>query len=485
MQTTVSMDALRKIGPYLYEIPRDYRPDMRVPARVVASEELLLQIRDDRSLWQLVNTACLPGIERYAIAMPDIHQGYGFPIGGVVATRAEDGVVSPGGVGYDINCGVRLLLTPWAREEFAPRRDAILRELYRAIPSGVGKKTPAPLSAEDMDRVMIRGVPQLIDWGWGRPEDLEAIESGGCLDSARAEAVSDRAKERGRGQLGSLGSGNHFLEIQAVDQIFNTVLAARWDIRLGQVVIMIHTGSRGAGHQTCVDYVRLMLGRLEGWGIRLPDRELAAAPLVSKEAGDYLAAMAACANFAWANRQRITHDVRGACERILGAKASEIKVLYDVAHNIAKMERVILNGRERLLCVHRKGAARAFPPGHPELSARYRETGQPVIIPGSMGTPSFIMVGSPSVIEETFGTVCHGAGRRMSRTAAKKMMSSRDLRAELAKQGILALCPSKSGLVEEGPFAYKDVNAVVDVIAGASLAGKVARLAPLGVIKGG
>lgn len=474
-----------EIRPFLYEIPRDYRPDMRVPARIFANEEILRQIENDRSIWQLVNTTSLPGIERWALAMPDIHQGYGFPIGGVVATRPEDGVVSPGGVGYDINCGVRALLTPWSKADTEPYREVLLSELSRAIPCGVGKGTPRPLSRAEMDAVLNNGAPQIIDWDMGFEEDIGAIESSGRLSSARAELVSERAKERGKDQLGSLGSGNHFLEIQAVDEIFDQDLCKKWGIRIAQTVVMIHTGSRGVGHQTCTDYVRRMLQGLGKWGITLPDRELACAPLSSKEGTDYLAAMAACANFAWANRQRITHDVRKVFRKVMGPEAGRIRVLYDVAHNIAKMEKVKQGGREQLLCVHRKGATRAFPKDHPELSETYRQTGQPIIIPGSMGTCSFVLAADASVMEETFGTVCHGAGRCMSRTAAKKKISGAVLRQQLKKKGILVSCPENGGLAEEAPFAYKDVNTVVDVVSGAGLARKVARMIPVAVMKGG
>ena len=485
MEGLVPLSALKKIKPFLYEIPREYRRDMRVPARVFANQAILDQIKTDRSLTQLVNTATLPGTVLSAIAMPDIHQGYGFPIGGVVATNLEEGVISPGGVGYDINCGVRVLLTPWKKEDVQPHLETILHEMFREIPSGFGRGYGKKLSRQEIDQILTHGAQQLIEWDFGRPEDIEAMESEGRMRAANAEVVSDRAKERGRDQVGSLGSGNHFLEIQTVEQIFNPELAEAWHLSKDQVIIMIHTGSRGLGHQNCTDYVRRMVHNLDRWKIDLPDRELACAPLTSPEGQEYLGAMAACANFAWANRQMITHRIRKVWKQIMGHEAEKMKILYDIAHNIAKIETHTIGGVEVKVCVHRKGATRAFPKNHPELLGQYRQTGQPVIIPGTMGTCSYVLVGTKISMEEAFGTVCHGAGRRMSRKAAKRQTSGSEVRSELREKGILVRCASNRGLAEEAPIAYKDVNEVVDVVEEAGLAQKVARMIPIGVIKGG
>lgn len=485
MEPNVPLSALSRIAPCLYEIPKSFRPDMRVGARIFANEEILDEIHADRSLWQLVNTAAMPGVVGFAIAMPDIHQGYGFPIGGVVATRAEDGAVSPGGVGYDINCGVRALLTPWSKTEFLPKLDGILNALFHEIPAGVGKGISKPLSFEEMEKVLARGAGQLVEWGCGYPEDLEATESDGRLASADARFVSRRAKERGLHQLGSLGSGNHFLEIQVVDTLYDETLSADWGISKDQVILMLHTGSRGIGHQNCTDFVRRMVQNQDRWGYALPDKELACAPLDSTEGREYLAAMAACANFAWANRQMITHRVRMILERIGRVDPREIKILYDVAHNIAKLETHEINHAPVEVCVHRKGATRAFPKHHPELSGLYRETGQPVIIPGTMGTYSYILGGTSASMTQSFGTVCHGAGRRLSRSAAKRQTSGAQVRQDLKERGTLVRCQSNQGLAEEAPCAYKDVNEVVEVVQEAGLARKVARLTPIGVIKGG
>lgn len=486
MEQSTPPTSLRRLTPYLAEIPPDPKRGMRVPARVFADEQLLSEIADDRSLWQLANTASLPGIVGAALAMPDIHEGYGFPIGGVVATRMDDGVISPGGIGFDINCGVRLLLSNLhAHELQKPDLEKWVNQIFRDVPSGVGRGGDFKMTAKQMDQLLEQGVPKMLDWGFVESDDLAAIESDGHLKTARAGLVSDFAKRRGADQLGTLGSGNHFIEIQRVDEIFDQETAQAWELSAGRVCILIHTGSRGLGHQTCTDYVRRMLQKQAEWGIELVDRELACAPLSSQEGRDYMAAMAACANFAWGNRQLITHRIREATARVLGKEHGFLRILYDVAHNIAKIETHMIDGQPIKLCVHRKGAIRAFPKGHPELADSYRLTGQPVLVPGTMGTSSYVLVGTPEAMERSFGTVCHGAGRRMGRREAKRKVNGSQLRAQLENDGILVRCESSSGLAEEAPIAYKDVDAVVRVVEMAGLARKVARLKPLAVIKGG
>ena len=447
---------------------------MRVPARVFADEELLRAILRDRSLEQLQNVATLPGIVDAALAMPDIHQGYGFPVGGLAATELPDGVVSPGGVGYDINCGVRLLALPLTADELADRRDALVHELSRGIPAGVGKEGGKRVN---LDRVLRDGGRVVAE----REDDVERTESEGRLAGADPSVVSQRARERGGRQLGTMGSGNHFVEVQRVDKIFDAAAAGAYGLREDQVTVLIHSGSRRLGHQVCSDYVKRMDAVLDRYGISLPDRQLSCAPASSAEGNAYLAAMAAAANFAWANRQEIANRVRGAVERVLGATAAEeTRQVYDVAHNVAKTERH--GGRDVL--VHRKGATRAFPAGSDEIPEEYRSVGQPVFIPGSMGTASYVLAGEPGSMERSFGTTCHGAGRRLSRTAARKEIHGADLRRQLEQQGIAVRSPSNKGLAEEAPFAYKDVEGVVDVVERAGLARRVARLVPIGVVKG-
>jgi len=466
----------RWIDETLYEIPADARADMRVPARIFADEELLAAIRRDRSLEQLQNVATLPGIVDAAIAMPDIHQGYGFPVGGLAATELPDGVVSPGGVGYDINCGVRLLALPLTEPELGARREQLVHEISRAVPAGAGKSNRKALSPVDLDRVLREGSSVL-----GGDDDVDRTESNGCLPGADPEAVSTRARDRGGGQLGTMGSGNHFVELQRVDRVFDESAAAAFGLGEHQVTVLIHSGSRGLGHQVCTDYVKRMDAVLDRYGIELPDRQLSCAPASSPEGQSYLAAMAAAANFAWANRQEIANRVRQAIERVLGRDAAAgTRQVYDVAHNVAKPERY--GGRDVL--VHRKGATRAFPAGSPEIPAAFREVGQPVFIPGSMGTVSYVLAGERGSVERSFGTTCHGAGRRLSRTAAKKEIGGAELRRELEGKGIVVRSPSNKGLAEEAPFAYKDVEIVVDVVARAGLARRVARVVPLGVVKG-
>jgi tRNA-splicing ligase RtcB len=455
---------------------------MRVPARVFADEELLAAILGDRSLEQLQNVATLPGIVDAALAMPDIHQGYGFPVGGVAATLVPDGVVSPGGVGYDINCGVRLLALPLSAAELGRTVEPLVHELSRAIPAGTGKHSKLRFVGAELDRLLVEGPRLLVfELGIGTEADCEHTESGGCLPGADPSAVSERAHLRGSGQVGTIGSGNHFIEVQVVDRVFDGSTADAFGLREGQVTVLIHSGSRGLGHQVCTDHVRAMDQAIARFEIRLPDRQLACAPQSSPEGRAYLGAMAAAANFAFANRHAMAHEVRQAVARILGAHVAEgTRQVYDVAHNVAKIERH--GGRD--VCVHRKGATRAFPAGSPDIPTAYRDVGQPVFIPGSMGTASYVLAGQPAALELSFGTTCHGAGRRMSRTGARRQIGGKELRRQLEAGGIVVRCPSDRGLAEEAPFAYKDVERVVDVVEQAGLASRVVRLRPLGVVKG-
>jgi tRNA-splicing ligase RtcB len=470
----------QRLSPTLVEIPVSARPDMRVPARVWADEELWRQISRDRTLLQLVNVATLPGIAGSAQAMPDAHEGYGFPVGGVAAFRARDGVISPGGVGYDINCGVRLLASEVAAAELGHSRlEGIVHDLSRSIPSGMGRGSHLRFTDADLDRVLAEGCSYLAERGLAVPEDLETIEARGSLPAADPAGVSARAKHRGGGQLGSIGSGNHFVEVQRVEKVFDLEAAEVLGLWAGQVVILVHTGSRGLGHQVCTDWVRSMDAVMARYGIQLPDRELACAPFASPEGKTYFGAMCAAANFAFANRQAITYAAREVFGRALGDRG-RLRVVYDVAHNMAKLER---HGEEDLV-VHRKGATRAFGPSHPETPEVYRRIGQPVLIPGSMGTASWVLVGTDEALRLSFGSTCHGAGRAMSRRAAKKVQPGHEVRKALEDRGIVVRCASSGELAEEAPHAYKDVDRVVDVVHQAGLARKVARLVPLGVIKG-
>jgi len=447
---------------------------MRVPALVVADDTLMTAIRTDASLEQIANGATLPGIVKAALAMPDIHQGYGLPVGGVVATDAErGGVVSPGAIGFDINCGVRLLRTRLDAAEVTPRLPALVEALYAAVPTGVGARSMVSLSARELTAVLEEGAAWAVSRGHGAHADLERIESGGRLAGARADAVSARARERGIRQLGSLGSGNHFLELQVVDEIHDERAAANLEIRLGALAIMIHTGSRGLGHQVCTDYLAVTGAALRRHGITVPDRQLACAPIGSDEATEYLAAMRAAANFAFANRQVLAHAAGQTLERVLGMGPRDLGLacVYDVAHNIAKEEDHEIDGARRRVLVHRKGATRAFP-------------GQPVIVPGDMGRYSYLLLGTDKAMQETFGSTCHGAGRRMSRTAAVKAARGRRIDAELAALGVVARATGHDSLAEEMPEAYKDVREVVDVVHRFGISTRVARLRPIGVIKG-
>jgi tRNA-splicing ligase RtcB (3'-phosphate/5'-hydroxy nucleic acid ligase) len=471
------MSEARRIDETLWEISAEARPDMRVPARVFADAELFEAIARGGSLEQLQNVATLPGIVDAALAMPDAHQGYGFPVGGVAATELPDGVVSPGGVGYDINCGVRLLALPCSEAELGRRREPLVHELSRAIPAGAGKTRGRTRDRTALDEVLRNG-PQALG---AAEDDLERTESGGCLPGSDPAAVSERARERGAGQLGTMGSGNHFVELERVTRIFDATTARGYGLAEDQVTVLIHSGSRGLGHQVCSDYVKQMDAVMRRHGIELPDRQLACAPASSPEGRAYLAAMAAAANFAWANRQAIADQVRSAVAAVLGREAAErTRQVYDVAHNVAKVERY--GGRE--LLVHRKGATRAFPAGSEEIPEAYRQLGQPVFIPGSMGTSSFVLAGEPGALERSFGSTCHGAGRTLSRTGARKQIQGADLRRRLEAQGIVVRSASNKGLAEEAPFAYKQVERVVEVVERAGLARRVAQLTPLGVVKG-
>ena len=470
------MSELEQIGEVLWEIPATARPDMRVPARVFADRELLAAIEGDASLEQIQNVATLPGIVEAALAMPDVHQGYGFPVGGVAATELPDGVVSPGGVGYDINCGVRLLGLPLTEAELGRRREPLVHEISRAVPAGAGKTKGRARRGAELDRVLREG-PRAL----GASEDLERTESEGCLPGADPAAVSDRAHERGAGQLGTMGSGNHFVELQRVARVFDERAAEAYGLREDQLTVLIHSGSRGLGHQVCSDYVKRMDAAMRRHAIELPDRQLACGPASSPEGRAYLAAMAAAANFAWANRQAIADAVRAAVARVLGADSADgTRQVYDVAHNVAKVERY--DGRD--LLVHRKGATRAFPAGSAEIPKLYRDVGQPVFIPGSMGTSSFVLAGEPGSIELAFGSTCHGAGRRLSRTGARKQVQGAELRRELEAKGIVVRSPSNKGLAEEAPLAYKDVERVVEIVERAGLSRRVVQLTPIGVVKG-
>ena len=476
----------KQVGEYTYEVPQGFRPDMRVPARFYADPELLQGALGDKSLEQLVNTATLPGIVKYALAMPDIHQGYGFPIGGVIATELPDGVISPGGVGYDINCGVRVLGTHLDIEEVSPYLDNLATALQANCPSGVGKGGRIRLQVHELDRLVEQGARWALKKGMATESDLERTEENGCIAGADAGKVSARAKDRGRDQVGTLGAGNHFIEVDVVDEVFDEVAADRMGLSPGRVVVQIHCGSRGFGHQVCSDYVKIFQKSLARYGIQLPDRELVCAPLSSPEGQDYLAAMRAAANYAFCNRQVLTHLIRQSFAEVLAGHLDNYGVyqVYDIAHNMAKLEEHVVDGRKMRVCVHRKGATRAFGPGSPVLPPVYRDIGQPVLVPGSMGTASWVLVGTEGSMAQTFGSTCHGAGRTMSRSQAKKTIWGADLRQELEAQGIHVRAGSMSGLAEEAPTAYKDVDRVIEVVHGAGIARKVARIVPLAVVKG-
>ncbi len=471
------------INDYLWEIPKSFSPDMRVPARVYASRKMLREIFKDGSLSQLVSGATLPGITSYSIAMPDCHEGYGVPIGFVGATRVFDGVISPGACGFDINCGMRLLLSEFSRKEISNVLEDLAKEIEKEIPSGVGQGRGSKLSIGKIDKILEKGAQELVDWGCGQKEDIDYCESFGKMDWADPFSVSMLAKNRGANQLGTLGSGNHFLEIQEVEKIFNFQIAEIFGLFEGQVVIAIHCGSRGLGHQICTDYLKTMIPAMEKYKIKAPGKEFACAPFNSFEGQRYFSAMASAANYAWANRQMITYIVRKAWQSILGEKRSSLNLLYDVAHNIIKKEKYFLSGEEIELVIHRKGATRAFPPHYLGLPEKYKKSGQPTILPGTMGTASYVMRGLESS-REAFYSTAHGAGRTMSRQAAKKATTGEKVIKDLKDRGIIIKCRSFSGIAEEAPIAYKDIEEVAEVVHSAGLSGKVARMVPLVTIKG-
>ena len=485
MDQQIRLEDLIQISEVIWEIPQTFRQDMRVPARVFASRAMLEDILNDRSLWQLVNVSTLPGIQKYAYAMPDIHQGYGFPIGGVAGMAIDEGgVISPGGIGYDINCGVRLMRVSMTEEELKPYLEDLATEIFNTVPSGVGKGGAIKFSTEEMDSILRQGAHHMLELGFGTESDLEYCEENGRMINADPSLISATAKKRGSDQIGTLGSGNHFLEIQRIDEIIDKEIAQTYGLEQGMVVVMIHCGSRGLGHQVCTDYVKTMTSTANEWNIQLPDRELICAPFTSQIGQDYFAAMAAASNFAWANRHMIGQWVRDSWKKVVGPSV-EITTVYDVSHNIGKRESHEINGEMKSVIMHRKGATRAFGPGNPHVPASYQAVGQPVLIPGTMGTSSYVLAGTKEGMDVAFGSSCHGAGRRMSRSQAKKTVRGSTLREELEARGIIIRSDSDPGLAEEAPLAYKDVDDVVNVVSEAGLAKKAVRLKPLAVIKGG
>lgn len=480
-------DMLNKISDLEWEIPATYKPGMRVPARLYANESLISKIRKDQTIEQLINITFLPGIYKWAVALPDAHQGYGFPIGGVAATDLETGVISPGGVGFDINCGVRLLRTSLNKKDLIPHMRGLLDKLFLNVPSGLGSKGKIRVTIPELEKVVENGAGWGVENGYGWDKDLVHSEERGCMQNADANKISPKAKERGKSQIGSLGSGNHFLEIQYVDKIYDAEVAKKLGIfEEGQVTIMIHTGSRGLGHQVCTDYLRIMEQGMRQYNIKVPDRQLACVPVSSKEGKDYLAAMAAAANFAWCNRQLIMHWVRESFENEMKMSADDmdLNLIYDVAHNMGKIEEHKINGTKKNVCIHRKGATRAFPPNHKVLPADYKSIGQPVLLPGSMGTASYLLIGTERAMEISFGSTAHGAGRSLSRNAALKKFSGEMVQRELESQGTLVKAATPRVLSEEAPGAYKDIHSVAKVSHDLGIATLVVRLKPHGVTKG-
>jgi len=472
-----------KINDYLWQIDRSFRAEMRVPARVYASEKMIDDILKDKSIAQLINGTTLPGIVNYGIAMPDCHEGYSVPIGFVGPIRSSDGIISPGACGFDINCGVRLLKSEWQEHEIKPFLEKLIFEIEKIVPSGLGRGRKIKISIKEVDKILNQGAERLIDQGYGEKADIDHCESFGRMGWACSETVSLKAKNRGRDQLGTLGSGNHFCEIQKVVDIFDEKKAETFGLFKGQIVIMIHCGSRGLGHQVCSDYLEEFIPLMKNkYKINISDREFACVPFNSSHGQKYFQAMAAAANYAWANRQAITYFIRKAWQNILEKKYS-LPVLYDVAHNIIKKENYYIEGKETELIVHRKGATRAFPPGHPEIPLSYKNVGQPVLLPGTMGTFSYIMAGTEKG-KNSFYSTAHGAGRTMSRKAALRAISGQNVINELKSKGVIVKCQNQRGIAEEAPFAYKDIEEVVSVVDNAGLSLKVAKLAPLAVIKG-
>jgi tRNA-splicing ligase RtcB len=478
-------DEIKKIKDNVYEVPGSYNKKMRASGRLYVDDESFDAL-EEGAVQQIANVACLPGVFRYSIAMPDIHFGYGFPIGGVAAFNMRNGVVSPGGVGFDINCGVRLIKSNLRQEDIENHLDELVDALFKNIPSGVGSKGKVKLSREDIDNVLDYGAEWAVENGYGWDEDLEVLEENGRIKSADSSKVSSKAKKRGIPQLGSLGSGNHFLEIQVVDEVYNEDVAEVYGLEKGMIVIMVHTGSRGCGHQVCSDYLRVMDKAYKNYKIDIADRQLACAPIDSKEAQNYLKAMYAAANYAWANRQMITHWIRESFEDVLGksARDMDMQIVYDVAHNIAKEETHDFKGNDIDVLVHRKGATRAFGPGREEVPLKYREVGQPVLIPGTMGTASYVLHGTQTAMEETFGSTAHGAGRVLSRSKAKKDYNPDDIVNSMESNGIKLKATSKNVIAEEAPGAYKDVDSVVRVSDSTGIAKLVCKVKPLAVTKG-
>ena len=476
----------KKIGENQYQIDADPNTGMNVPVRIYADEPLLQKMLSDRTIMQARNVASIPGIVSHSVVLPDGHEGYGFPVGGVAAMDAEDGMISPGGVGYDINCGVRLLRSNLTEQTVRSKLKDLVNDLFSSIPSGVGSKGAVRLTNSELDEVLVNGVNWAIDHGYGSSNDSDVCEENGKIPGADPNKVSDKARKRGAPQLGSLGSGNHFLEIQKVAEIHDEEAANRMGIKEGTITVLIHCGSRGFGHQVCSDYLRVAEQAMEKYNIHLPDRELACVPNNSEEGESYRKAMFAALNFAWSNRQMITHWTRKSFERVFNQTESDLdmKLVYDVAHNIAKVEKHKVDGKERKLVVHRKGATRAFPSNRDEIPSKYRDLGQPVLVPGSMGTSSWILLGKPNSMDLSFGSTAHGAGRTMSRSQARRNYTEDYVKKSLNDKGIFIKALTRDGVVEETPEAYKDVDAVVNVSHNLGIATKVAKLIPIGVIKG-
>ena len=476
------LPGIQRVREFEWQVPVGYVPGMRVPGVFFLSETLAGTL-EEGAVQQLANVATMPGIVARSLAMPDIHWGYGFPIGGVAAFSLDEGVISPGGVGFDINCGVRLLATPLREEDLVKKRELVER-LFRAVPTGVGGKSTLRLSGRELDRMLLEGSSWAVGAGFGIDEDIRMCEQQGCMKEAETAAVSQKARQRGMPQSGTLGSGNHFLEIQVVKEVYQPEVARAFGISAGQVCIMIHCGSRGLGHQVCTDHLRTLEAATRKYGITLPDRQLACAPIDSNEGKAYFGAMAASANYAWANRQVIMHYTRKVMEEMYGVPYKDMRLVYDVAHNVAKIEEHVVGGTTMKVCVHRKGATRAFGPGAPDLPPAYAGIGQPVLIPGSMGTPSFLLHGTHGAMEKTFGSTCHGAGRVMSRTQAKKRLTGKEIRDALGQEGIIVRAPSDAAIADEAPEVYKPSMEVVRVVHEVGISRLVARLEPLGVIKG-
>ena len=476
------LEGVNRIGVHEWEVPVGYVAGMRVPGRFFLSESLGKTL-EPGAVQQLANVATLPGILKNSLAMPDIHWGYGFPIGGVAAFSVDEGVISPGGVGFDINCGVRLLATPLLHKDVAGRRD-LIDELFRTVPTGVGAKSALKVSPQVLEGMILKGAQWAVRAGYGVDRDLIRCEEGGVMKGADSRTVSDKAKQRGIPQGGTLGSGNHFLEVQVVREIFDPVAAKAFGLALGQVCCMIHCGSRGLGHQVCTDHLKILESATKKYHITIPDRQLACAPITSLEGRAYFGAMAAASNYAWANRQMITHAMRQVLSKMFRIEYDQMPLIYDVAHNVAKMEEHVLEGKRMQVCVHRKGATRSFGPGSADLPSDLESIGQPVIIPGSMGTSSFILKGTQTAMDRTFGSTCHGAGRIMSRTQAKKNMSGREIMTNLLKEGIIVRSHSENSIADEAPDVYKPSDEVVNVVHEVGISRLVARLSPIGVIKG-